>query len=550
MTLRLPLAKNRFAIFVSVYSPTLVSSDDVKDRFYDTLYSTLRRISQDDKIILLGDFNARVGRNHDIWHGVIEHHGVGNINSSGLRLLFLWSELVLAITNTFFQLRDMYKTSWMHPRSNHWHLIEYVIVRRRDLNEVLITRAMRGAECSTDHRLIRSTLRLTVRPPTRRQNPRHKLNVYAAHNQNIREELRNAIDQYLSNISTTTTLTCTSNLTMEWQALSSARQTASQSILGSMERRHQDWFDDNATDIRSLIHDKNAAHDALLRNPTSRTLSERFSSKRATVQRKRRWMENNWWAEKAARIQSYANINDTKSLYEALKAVYGPRHFSLHPVRSIDGDIIKNKELILERWAEYLQNLLNKVHTNDQGFLDDLPTLPIIQKLDDPPSFDDVERAILRLKDNKAAGPDNIPPEVIKYGGCALHRRLHNFILDCWSAKCLPQQWKNANIVPMHKQMGDRAECGNSRGISLLSVAGKVLAKIMLTLLFEHVVDLVLPESQCGFRRGRSTIEMIFVVRQLQKKCREQHQDLYLAFVDLTKAFDTVNRDLLWNILR
>ena len=232
------------------------SSDDVKDRFYDTLYSTLRRISQDDKIILLGDFNARVGRNHDIWHGVIGHHGVGNMNSSGLRLLSLCSQLGLAITNTFFQLRDMLKTSWMHPRSKHWHLIDYIIVRRRDLNEVQITRAMHGAECSTDHRLIRSTLRLTVRPPARRQKPRHKLNVHAAHNQNIREKLRNAIDQSLSHISMTTTLNCTSNLTMEWQALSSALLTASQSTLGNMERRHQDWFDDNATDIRSLIQDK------------------------------------------------------------------------------------------------------------------------------------------------------------------------------------------------------------------------------------------------------------------------------------------------------
>ena len=59
MTLRLPLAKNRFATFVIFYSPTLGSSDDVKDRFYDTLYSTLRMILQNDKIILLGDFNAR-----------------------------------------------------------------------------------------------------------------------------------------------------------------------------------------------------------------------------------------------------------------------------------------------------------------------------------------------------------------------------------------------------------------------------------------------------------------------------------------------------------
>ena len=124
------------------------------------------------------------------------------------------------------------------------------------------------------------------------------------------------------------------------------------------------------------------------RNPTSRTLLEHFSSICATVQRKLRWKENNWWARKAAQIQSYANINDTKCFYEALKCVYGPSRFSLHPVRCTDGVLIKNKELILERWAEYLQNLLNKVHTSDPCFLDDLPTLSIISKLDDPPSFD------------------------------------------------------------------------------------------------------------------------------------------------------------------
>ena len=91
MTLRLPLAKNRLATFVSVYSPMSDSSDNVKNRFYETLYSILRSISQNDKIILLGDFNAKVGRIHDTWHRVIGHHGVGNMNSSGLRLLFLCS---------------------------------------------------------------------------------------------------------------------------------------------------------------------------------------------------------------------------------------------------------------------------------------------------------------------------------------------------------------------------------------------------------------------------------------------------------------------------
>ena len=168
MTLRLPLAMDRFATFVSVYAPSLDTSDDVIDRFYDILYFTFRWILQNDKVILLGDFNARVGRNLDIWHGIICHHGAATriVAVSGYSLC---SELGVAVTNTFFQLRDMHKTSWMHPRAKHWHLIDYVIVRRRELNEVQVTRAMRGAEFSTDHRLIRSTLRLIVRPPARRQ---------------------------------------------------------------------------------------------------------------------------------------------------------------------------------------------------------------------------------------------------------------------------------------------------------------------------------------------------------------------------------------------
>ena len=89
MTLRLSLAKDCYVFFVSVYSPTIDLSDDVKDRFYDTLYSALRNTSLIGKIILLGDFNVRFGRNHDIWQGVIGHHGVGNVNSSGLWLLSL-----------------------------------------------------------------------------------------------------------------------------------------------------------------------------------------------------------------------------------------------------------------------------------------------------------------------------------------------------------------------------------------------------------------------------------------------------------------------------
>ena len=71
----------------------------------------------------------------------------------------------------------------------------------------------------------------------------------------------------------------------------------------------------------------------------------------------------------------------------------------------------------------------------------------------------------------------------------------------------------------------------------------------MLSRLTEHMTESTLPETQCGFRKERSTTDMIFVARQIQEKCHEQNRELYIAFVDLAKAFDTVNRELLWNVL-
>ena len=80
----------------------------------------------------------------------------------------------------------------------------------------------------------------------------------------------------------------------------------------------------------------------------------------------------------------------------------------------------------------------------------------------------------------------------------------------------------------IYNKKGDKAICGSSRAFSLLSVAGKLLDGVMLIRLPTYVIDTVVPESQCSFRRWRSTTDMIVVVRILQEKCRQQHRDLLL----------------------
>ena len=113
-----------------------------------------------------------------------------------------------------------------------------------------------------------------------------------------------------------------------------------------------------------------------------------------------------------------------------------------------------------------------------------------------------------------------------------------------------PQDFKDASIIHLYKRKGNPQVCDNYRDISLLSIAGKILAKILLNRLNAHLNKAgLIPESQCRFRKDRGTIEMIFTARQLQEKCQEQNVDIYMSFVDLTKAFDTVNRDGLWKIM-
>lgn len=115
-----------------------------------------------------------------------------------------------------------------------------------------------------------------------------------------------------------------------------------------------------------------------------------------------------------------------------------------------------------------------------------------------------------------------------------------------WQHESVPKDFKDATLIHLYKRKGERSICDNHRGISLLSTAGKIL--IIMNRLTRHVSNNILPESQCGFHSGRGTTDMIFTARQLQEKCREQHKDLFMVFVDLTKAFDTVNRCLLWKL--
>ncbi|VDL85881.1 unnamed protein product [Schistocephalus solidus] len=154
---------------------------------------------RDAGVIGLEDFNASVGTDHAAWEGVLGPHGLGSCVGDGLLLLRTCAEHRLLLTKTFLHLPTREKATWMHPRSRRWHLLDYVLVRRRDRQDVLVTKAIRDADGWTDHRLFSNQITEKLE------------DLYAPDNNAILE------------------------------------------VLGRARRQHQDWFDDNDADNSNLL---------------------------------------------------------------------------------------------------------------------------------------------------------------------------------------------------------------------------------------------------------------------------------------------------------
>jgi hypothetical protein len=155
--------------------------------------------------------------------------------------------------------------------------------------------------------------------------------------------------------------------------------------------------------------------------------------------------------------------------------------------------------------------------------------------------------AIEKLKRHRSPGIDQIPAELIKARGRTIRSEIHKLIISIWNKEELPEEWKESLIVPIYKT-GDKTECSNYRGISLLSTTYKILSNILLLRVTPYAEEII-GGHQCGFRCNRSTTDHIFSICQILVKKWEYNEAVHQLFIDFKKACDSVRREVLYNIL-
>jgi len=239
----------------------------------------------------------------------------------------------------------------------------------------------------------------------------------------------------------------------------------------------------------------------------------------------------------ADRAEEAASKGDIKTLYATTRLLSGRRSNPNKPVRDKEGKLLTSLDEQLTRWKERFQEVLNRQPPQDAPQLEpgdplDINTGPVTKA--------EIRKALGSLKNGKAAGIDNIPPEALKEGGSVLVDQLHHLLNQIWTDEEIPAEWKEGLIVKLPKK-GDLSQCSKWRGITLLSIPSKVLTRIMLERMKEPI-DHIRRDEQAGFRIERSCTDQIATLRVIVEQTIEWQTSLYICFIVFEKAFDSVDR--------
>ena len=264
----------------------------------------------------------------------------------------------------------------------------------------------------------------------------------------------------------------------------------------------------------------------------------------------RPWLKWRGWLvayvkAEAERAEEAGKRGDATTLYEITRKLSGRFQNTCKPVRNEAGVLLRTAEEEMHRWREQFQTVLNHEEPSNPPEVEPNDELNIrtghVTRIE-------IKNAIEKLKNGKAAGCDNIPPEATKAGGDTSEEVLLGLCNRIWSEEKIPEEWRKGLLIKLPKK-GNLSYCKNWRVIMFLNMASIFFCRVILERI-KIALDEKLREEQAGFRAGRSFTERIATLRIIIEQSIEWQSSLYINFVDFEKAFDSISRDVLWRLLR
>ena len=535
--------REEWLCFVQVYAPTEDSSVEEKEEFFSTLQETVSGLQCKDRVIILGDFNARVGNRRGEWREVNGGCGEETCNDNGRRLLEFCASNGMIISNTWYQHKEIHQFTWECRGRGLKSIIDYFLVKRGERSTVRDTKVVRGAEISSDHYLVLLVMK-RFRREARQKDPvvqnTSKWNVKKLREMKCRKEFERKITQkFLASMHSQG-----SSVELAWEELKGAVvEVATEMCRVSRRKRgikRTKWWNE---EVQKAVVAKKVAYRKMLEVETDESRQRYVEAKREAKRVVRR-AKNEEWNDLGRELEADAQ-GGQKRFWSRLRSL-GDRGRGevCSRVKDEDGLIVGEGELVVDRWKRYFTGLYEGEGEEVESSRVREGSGEEIEEIE----MEEMVRELRKMKNGKSPGVCGIQVELLKAGGLSLMKWMQmvfNLVMKCGKA---PRDWRRAVIIPIYKK-GCRLTCSNYRGISLLSVAGKWFGKVLNTRLRESTEGRVM-EEQGGFRAKRSCVDQVFTLRQVMEKVIEKRREIFVAFIDLEKAYDRVNRMKMWEALR
>ena len=237
-------------------------------------------------------------------------------------------------------------------------------------------------------------------------------------------------------------------------------------------------------------------------------------------------------------------MGKTRDFFKKIRDTKGTFHAKMGSIKDRNGMDLTVAEDVKKRWQKYTEKLYKKdIHSpdNHDGVITRTHLEPDILE-------SKVKWALGSITMNKASGGDGIPMELFQILKDDAVKVLHSICQQIWETQPWPQDWKRSVFIPIPKK-GNAKEYSNYRTIALISHASTVMLKILQARLQQYV-NRELPDVQAVFRKGRGTRDQTANIHWIMEKAREFQKNIYFCFIGYAKAFDCVDHNKLWRILR
>ena len=314
-----------------------------------------------------------------------------------------------------------------------------------------------------------------------------------------------------------------------WQEVKDTIHETASKILGKPQTKpKKPWI---SPETLTLIDKKR-----LLRQQrrTSAKADASYKAAKHEVQNSIRKDRNNWLEDQCTHLEDLYERNNSRDFFKVVNKLTKKSAPKTGNVKNKAGRLLTETEDIKSRWKEFTEDLY---HAVDQSAH---PVIPFTPDMLEPDILRaEVIYAMHKLPNNKAAGVDNIPAELLKASGVAGIDKLWDICNRIWHTGQWPEDWTSSVFITIPKK-GDLTVCDNYRTIALISHASKILLSIILKRM-EEKLNVEIPEEQAGFRKGRGTSDQIFNLQMLLQKKVAANTPIYIAFIDYRKAFDSVS---------